>query len=65
MATALDEETREYLMERYDELGFTTKEASQLVDSEDHEGKRLDWRKVKKMIDGGCGHKLAIRILTP
>jgi hypothetical protein len=64
MATALDEETRQYLLERYDELGFTVKEANSLVDAEDHTGKHVDWREVKKMVDDGCGHKLAVRILT-
>lgn len=64
MATMLDTETREYLLERYEEMRFTTKEAEQLVDAEDHEGKRIDWRNVKDAVDKGCGHKTAVRIFT-
>jgi hypothetical protein len=60
MAAILDTETREYLVERYEEMRFTSKEAEQLVDAE----VRPDWREVQKAIEGGCGHKTAIRIFT-
>lgn len=64
MPTMIDDTTREYLIERYEEMRFTSKEAKELADAEGDDGKRLDWRVVKNAIDNGCGHKTAIRIFT-
>jgi hypothetical protein len=64
MPTMIDDTTREYLIERYEEMRFTSKEAKELADAEGDDGKRLDWRVVKSAIDNGCGHKTAIRIFT-
>jgi hypothetical protein len=57
-------ELRAYRVERYDEMRFTPKEAEALADAKDHVGFPVDWHKVKKAVEGGCGHKLALRIFT-
>jgi hypothetical protein len=59
-----EQELRAYRVSRYDEMRFTGKEAQALADATDHTGFPVDWHKVKKAVDGGCGHKLAIRIFT-
>jgi hypothetical protein len=52
-----------YRVERFEELGFTTKEAKQLADAKD--GILPVWPgRVKKMLDAGCGHRTAVRIFT-
>lgn len=56
-------ETYAYRVERFEELGFTLKEARALAAARD--GVQLLWPgRVKKMLDNGCKHVVAVRIFT-
>lgn len=54
----------EYRIERYLEMRFTEKEAKALADAKGDDGFGLDYRKVRKAIEGGCTHKQAVKIFT-
>jgi len=52
------------------ELGFSKKDSKNLADAKHRDvinGKSYDfplsWHKVKKMLDAGCSHELALKIL--
>ena len=55
---------RDFRVERFEEIGFTHKEASELADSKDDLGFDLGHRKVKRALDKGCSHKMAMRIFA-
>lgn len=55
---------RDYRIERYEEMGFTCKEAGQLADAKQADGFDLDYRRVQRAINGGCGHKRAVYLFT-
>lgn len=62
MAATTTKDLFDYRLERYAELHFTHKEAAVLANSVDDAGQPLDYRKVRKALKEGCGHKLAVRI---
>jgi hypothetical protein len=55
---------REYRTERFEEMGFTSKEAERLADMTDSKGIPVDWHGVKKALDAGCGHVKALWIFS-
>jgi hypothetical protein len=58
------EKLRQYRIDRYEEIGFTLKESESLADATGHKGFPLNWHSVKKSVDGGCSHRLALKIYT-
>jgi hypothetical protein len=65
MPITAKEELRAFRIERYEDLRFTLREAETLADAKGDDGTALDWHRVKKMIDQGCSHRLAVRIFAP
>jgi hypothetical protein len=55
---------RAYRIEQYEEMGFTKKESEQLADAKQADKFDLDYRKVKRAIEAGCGHKKAVYLFT-
>lgn len=56
-------ESYAYRVQRFEELGFTLKEAKALADARD--GIAPVWPgRVKKMLDAGCNHVTAVRIFA-
>jgi hypothetical protein len=64
MATSstTEQKLRDYRLERYEEMRFTHREATVLANSLGDDGFALDYRKVKKALNAGCGHRTAVRI---
>lgn len=58
------EEIRDYRAERFEDMGFTPKEALRLAEMTDSKGFPIDWHSVKKAIDAGCGHVKALWIFS-
>lgn len=52
----------DFRIEMYLSMRFTHKEAVLLANSKGDDGFPLNYRKVKRALDEGCGHKLAVRI---
>jgi len=62
--TQTKEEIHEYRVERFEDMGFTPKEAVRLANMTDSKGFPIDWHSVKKAIDAGCGHVKALWIFS-
>jgi hypothetical protein len=58
------EKLEEYREERYEELGFTPKEARRLAKAKDEKGYPLNWRVVRKARNAGCTPEQALKIWT-
>lgn len=58
------ESIREYRIERFEDMGFTGKEAERMADMTDSKGFPIDWHSVKRAIDAGCGHVKAMWIFS-
>jgi hypothetical protein len=54
----------EYRAERYLEMKFTPKESDTLASTRGDDGLHLDYRKVRKALDGGCSHAQAMKIFA-
>lgn len=61
---------QDHRVESFEMLGFSKKDAKALADTRymTYIGNKgydfpLSWHKVKKMLDGGCSHELALKIL--
>ena len=54
----------EYRTERYLEMRFTPKESEILAGTRGDDGLHLDYRRVRKALDGGCSHAQAMKIFV-
>ena len=69
--TATDKnDVEDHRVYSFESLGFTEEDAKKLADAKhrSHIGDKvydfpLSWHYVKKMLDGGCSHELALKIL--
>ena len=69
--TATDKETlEEHRIASFEMLGFSKEDSAKLAEAKHTDvinDKKYDfplsWHKVKKMLDNGCSHELAIKIL--
>ena len=69
--TETDKESlADHRVSTFEELGFTKEDAEKLASTKSIDiinGKHYDfplsWHKVKKMLDNGCTHELALKIL--
>ncbi len=59
-----EEKLREFRIEQYLDMRFTSKEAAALADATQNNGFPLDYKRVRKAILDGCTHKMAVQIFT-
>jgi hypothetical protein len=59
-----EQKLREFRVEHYRDMRFSSKEAELLADAKGDDGFPLNYRKVKAALEKGCTHKLAVKIFT-
>jgi hypothetical protein len=60
--TAAEESVTDDRAARLHELGFTALQASALSVTRDHNGVLIHIGRIGKMLDGGCPHRLIVKI---